>query len=219
MVVLTLECCSCMQHTTQVPTMQDSGWSSLGHCFSWPVAGGELVSLQAPIGMSGRSAAVTALHSRILLPIPLHLPVFIHLDYLPYFIALGYHNLSFLSAAMSLTWPWHFVTVSPDEKQQRRELLTLRGYYAQGSVLLVIAIIRLYQIYSERTKSADKPNNRRTRKPKSWLESPPFAGWAESRKHYIISFLWLIWLVSLSIWNTGDGKYSRLLLYWIPSGA
>ncbi|KAH8422710.1 putative metalloreductase Fre8 [Aspergillus melleus] len=105
---------------------------------------------------------------------------------------------------MSLTWPWHFVTVSPAEKQQRRELLTIRGYYAQGSVLLVIAIIRLYHIYHESTKSADKPNNRRARKPKSWLDSPLFPGWTETRKQYIFSLLWLAWLVSLSIWNTGD---------------
>ena len=122
----------------------------------------------------------------------------------------------FSSVAMSLTWPWHFVTVSPAEKQQRRELLNIRGYYAQGSVLLVIAIVRLYHVYSERTKGAVKPNNRRARKPKSWLDSPPFAGWTETRKQHIVSLLWLVWLVSLSIWNTGDGKYpSSLVLYYL----
>ncbi|KAA8644687.1 putative metalloreductase Fre8 [Aspergillus tanneri] len=105
---------------------------------------------------------------------------------------------------MSLTWPWHFVSVSPAEKQHRRELLDLRGYYAQGSVLLVIVLTRLYKVYSESTKSADRPNNRRSRRPKSWLDSPPLAGWVETRRQYIFSLIWLGWLLSLSVWNTGD---------------
>ncbi|PYH95003.1 rerric reductase like transmembrane component [Aspergillus ellipticus CBS 707.79] len=108
---------------------------------------------------------------------------------------------------MSLSWPWHFVTVSDAEKQQRRELLDLRGLYAQGSILVALVLVRLYNASSSAAPETEKPAERRSRrKPvkKSWLDSPPVAGWFETRRQYILCLLWLGWLLGLSIWNSGE---------------
>ncbi|PKY04256.1 hypothetical protein P168DRAFT_253187 [Aspergillus campestris IBT 28561] len=91
-----------------------------------------------------------------------------------------------------MSFPWHFVSVSTEAKQHRRELLDLRGYYAQISVVLAIVSIRLYNL---------------RRKPavlRSWWDAPPFPGWRETRRQYAVCLVWLGWLVGLSAWNTGD---------------
>ncbi|KAB8278858.1 hypothetical protein BDV30DRAFT_202792 [Aspergillus minisclerotigenes] len=103
---------------------------------------------------------------------------------------------------MSLQWPWHFVSVSPTEKQHRRELLGLRGYYAQCSFLLFIILVRVYNSYF---RARDKPNDSRTgRRQRSWWDLPPFANWTETRKQYTICITWLACLLGLSIWNSGN---------------
>ncbi|PWY95812.1 rerric reductase like transmembrane component [Aspergillus sclerotioniger CBS 115572] len=94
---------------------------------------------------------------------------------------------------MSFSWPWHFITLSDAEKQQRRELLDLRGFYAQCSVLVALVLVR--------------PTERRSRRKnleRSWLDSPPFAGWMETRRQYIVCLIWLGWLLGLSVWNSGE---------------
>ncbi|PWY72407.1 rerric reductase like transmembrane component [Aspergillus heteromorphus CBS 117.55] len=108
---------------------------------------------------------------------------------------------------MSLSWPWHFMTVSDAEKQQRRELLDLRGFYAQCSIVVALVLVRLYKASSSAAPGTEKPAERRSkRKPveKSWLDSPPVAGWFETRRQYIICLLWLGWLLGLSVWNSGE---------------
>ncbi|KAL4941480.1 hypothetical protein BDV06DRAFT_223088 [Aspergillus oleicola] len=103
---------------------------------------------------------------------------------------------------MSLSWPWHFVSVSDAEKQHRRELLTLRGHYAQLSFILAIAFFRLYIAFSSTNQQRGKTATRSRQK--SWLDAPLFYGWLETRRQYLVCLLWLGWLLSLSIWNTGD---------------
>ncbi|KAE8146426.1 hypothetical protein BDV25DRAFT_162467 [Aspergillus avenaceus] len=103
---------------------------------------------------------------------------------------------------MSSEWPWQFVSVSPTEKQHRRELLNLRGYYAQGALVLAIILIRLYNNYFS---APSKPNGSRSRnKQRSWFDSPPFANWIETRKQYLVCFIWLGWLLGLSFWKSGN---------------
>ncbi|KAJ0422406.1 hypothetical protein BJY00DRAFT_280101 [Aspergillus carlsbadensis] len=99
---------------------------------------------------------------------------------------------------MGLSWPWHFVSLSESEKQHRRELLTLRGYYAQLSILLAIILLRAYTAFP----AIDQPT--KGRRQKSWLDSPLFAGWLETRRQYLLCLGWLIWLLFLSVWSTGD---------------
>ncbi|KAK6826643.1 hypothetical protein RU639_005725 [Aspergillus parasiticus] len=107
-----------------------------------------------------------------------------------------------MTSPMSLQWPWHFVSVSPTEKQHRRELLDLRGYYAQCSFLLFIILVRVYNSYF---RARDKPNGSRTgRRQRSWWDLPPFANWTETRKQYTICITWLACLLGLSIWNSGN---------------
>ncbi|KAF9895381.1 hypothetical protein FE257_000286 [Aspergillus nanangensis] len=98
----------------------------------------------------------------------------------------------------SSSWPWHFVSVSPEQAQQRRDLLDLRGYYAQISVLFAIVIIRLYSGHEPAQKTPSR------KKQKSWWDSPPFAGWMETRRQYAVTLIWFTWLLALSMWKTGD---------------
>ncbi|KAL4881298.1 hypothetical protein BJY04DRAFT_189554 [Aspergillus karnatakaensis] len=100
------------------------------------------------------------------------------------------------------SWPWHFVAVSDAEKEHRRELLTLRGYYAQVSIVLVIVLYRIYSVFVSQKQPRVKPT--RGARQKSWLDTPIFEGWFETRRQYLICLIWLGWLLSLSIWNTGD---------------
>ncbi|KAL1971115.1 hypothetical protein VTN77DRAFT_66 [Rasamsonia byssochlamydoides] len=99
---------------------------------------------------------------------------------------------------MSLSWPYHFVSLSKEEIQRRRNALDLRGYYAQLSALAVIAAISLYRLYHKGHLTRRTPTKR------SWWDLPPFQGWAETRKQYSIVLLWLVFLLGLSLWNTGD---------------
>lgn len=101
---------------------------------------------------------------------------------------------------MSLSWPYHFVSLSEKEIQRRRDVLDLRGYYAQLSALAVIAAISLYRFYR------GAPTRRAITK-RSWWDSPPFQGWTETRRQYTITLLWLLFLLGLSVWNTGDGRF------------
>ncbi|KAL4922686.1 hypothetical protein BDW62DRAFT_171523 [Aspergillus aurantiobrunneus] len=104
---------------------------------------------------------------------------------------------------MSFPWPWHFVSVTGAEEQRRRDILTLRGYYAQLSILLAIIIFRLYIVFFSPSNQRKKPTGRRSRQG-SWLGTPPFNGWLETRRQYLSCLIWLTWLLTLSVWNTGD---------------
>ncbi|KAL4896647.1 hypothetical protein BDV59DRAFT_110347 [Aspergillus ambiguus] len=104
---------------------------------------------------------------------------------------------------MAFDWPWHFVLLaSPAEKQQRRELLDLRGFYAQVSAVIVISLLRLYESYNRAVVPIEKTRPRD--KQKSWWNSPPVARWTETRRQYAVALIWLTWLVALSMWKTGD---------------
>ncbi|KAJ6102178.1 hypothetical protein N7486_004605 [Penicillium sp. IBT 16267x] len=104
---------------------------------------------------------------------------------------------------MEFSWPWHFVTLSEEEKLHRRELLDIRGAFAQWSIMIVIILLRVvYQSWKtfSQTESGAKPR----RGPVSWLDRPLVAGWLETRRQYAVCGLWLSWLVSLCVWNSGD---------------
>ncbi|KAL5337651.1 rerric reductase like transmembrane component [Aspergillus crustosus] len=100
------------------------------------------------------------------------------------------------------SWPWHFVSVTDAEKEHRRELLNLRGYYAQLSIIFAVILYRLYVTYFSQGQPQKKPV-RGSRK-KSWLDTPISEGWFETRRQYLVCFVWLGWLLGLSVWNTGD---------------
>ena len=110
---------------------------------------------------------------------------------------------------MEMSWPWRFVSLSPAEVEHRREVLDLRGYYAQLSVLLAIIAIRVYRTGARPTV---KSQNTATGK-RSWWDSPPFQHCTETRRQYLVSFIWLGWLLSLAAWNTGDGMWTYTLCF------
>lgn len=108
------------------------------------------------------------------------------------------------------SWPYHFVTLSPAQLQRRRELLDLRGYYAQCSAIIGVVAIRLYQSYKGKARGSDGQNRGKNHPiprqgQRSWWDMPPCRGWRETRKQYLVAFIWLGWLLSVSVWGTGDG--------------
>jgi hypothetical protein len=123
----------------------------------------------------------------------------------------------------SLPWPYRFLSLTPAQVQERREILDRRGNYAQLSAFAVVFMVNAYQFMkrSGRESSVSKAGNeetssdlarkktaqRTTRQSRSWLNSPPVAGWSETRKQYLIALAWLLWLLVLSSWKTGDGRF------------
>lgn len=106
---------------------------------------------------------------------------------------------------MDISWPYRFIwALSEEDKARRRELLDLRGSYAQWSIIAMIIVLRVYQGWADSgtfTGTASKPR----RGPASWWDRPLVAGWLETRRQYALCGLWLLWLFSLSVWNSGDG--------------
>lgn len=88
-----------------------------------------------------------------------------------------------------MSWPYHFISLSENDKLHRRELLDLRGYYAQWSIIVVIVAVRIFRFATRSTAKWDGPVSGKTRQ-------------------YLVCGLWLLWLLGLSIWNSGDGKSS-----------
>lgn len=85
-----------------------------------------------------------------------------------------------------MSWPYHFISLSENDKLHRRELLDLRGYYAQWSIIVVIVAIRIFRFATRSTAKWDRLVSGKTRQ-------------------YLVCGLWLLWLVGLSIWGSGDG--------------
>ncbi|CAG8926025.1 unnamed protein product [Penicillium salamii] len=99
---------------------------------------------------------------------------------------------------MSFQWPYQFVTLSEEDKVQRRALLDLRGQYAQWSIIFAILIVK-----TMKTSTTFSSGNRPKRSSSIW-DRPLFPGWAETRGQYLACGLWLSWLVALSVWNSGN---------------
>ncbi|EPS27813.1 hypothetical protein PDE_02757 [Penicillium oxalicum 114-2] len=100
-------------------------------------------------------------------------------------------------------WPYHFVTPSEQEKVRRRELLDLRGSYAQWSIVFMIVAVRAYQFWVQSSAQHDT-ESKRQRAQLLWWDRPLFAGWLETRRQYALCGIWLLWLLGLAVWNSGD---------------
>ncbi|KAJ5246150.1 hypothetical protein N7468_001133 [Penicillium chermesinum] len=101
---------------------------------------------------------------------------------------------------MGLSWPYHFVSLTQEEVLQRRELLDRRGQIAQWSILMAIIGIKYLQSWTKASQAGG-----RQRGAASWWDHSIVTGWLESRRQYAICGLWLLWLLSLCVWNSGDG--------------
>ncbi|KAJ6036557.1 hypothetical protein N7540_000836 [Penicillium herquei] len=104
---------------------------------------------------------------------------------------------------MESFWPWHFVSVSEEEKLRRRDLLDLRGSFAQWSIMLGILILRVaYQGLNSASQIGYRAQSHRG--PVSWWDRPLVAGWLETRRQYAVCGLWLTWLFGLCVWSSGE---------------
>lgn len=127
-------------------------------------------------------------------------------------ILVSYHcaqSPSYIVCEMESLWPYHFVSLSEDEKFHRRERLNARGVYAQSSLVIVLCAVRIYQICATVLFRANGAPSRHG--PVSWWDRPPVAGWLETRRQYLVCGLWLGWLLTLAVWRSGDGMFRVLL--------
>jgi hypothetical protein len=116
-------------------------------------------------------------------------------------------------------WPYRFTSRAPLPFQERRQLLDLRGRYAQLSALVIFILVSVYVRYLRLQARAGKGKSSRANnglRSASWLSAPPVAGWAESRKQYLIVVMWLGWMLWLSAWKTGDGMFFLLIYFFLP---
>ncbi|KAL1961332.1 hypothetical protein VTO42DRAFT_60 [Malbranchea cinnamomea] len=104
--------------------------------------------------------------------------------------------------ALDSLWPYRFVTLTPEQTQERRNVLTLRAQYAQLSTLLVLILVSVHARLSKTKRNVSKEQKKN--QPKPWLDHPPVAGWGETRRQYLVMSIWLVWMVALSVWRTGD---------------
>jgi hypothetical protein len=128
-----------------------------------------------------------------------------------------------------MTWPYHMVELTHEQKHERRLMLDRYGVYAQLSALVPIIFYQLYRlgvwVYSERQRSKvrysavpSSPTLKRSRNSTAgglvkqwrqvawWLESEVAPGWG-LRGQWIATGTWISWLLFLCIHKTGIGTY------------
>ena len=133
----------------------------------------------------------------------------------------------------AMSWPYHLLDLSDEEKHLRRERLDRYGVYAQLSSLIPILGYQLYSlgiwVYSERQKSQvayseipSSPITKQARRSSSgtikkkwrsttwWLEEEVGKGWG-LRSHWIAFGAWTSWLLFLCVHQTGEGMPSSPL--------
>lgn len=109
-----------------------------------------------------------------------------------------------------MSWPYRFIlSLSDEELERRRNILDNRGHYAQFSGLILLGAFFLYGL--------GRGNRFEQNRGKSWWDTPAIRGGSETRKQYAVTLSWLLWLVSLSIWRTGDGKFCTCTAWELPS--
>ncbi|OJD17014.1 hypothetical protein AJ78_02858 [Emergomyces pasteurianus Ep9510] len=118
-------------------------------------------------------------------------------------------TMSSLSTWLPALWPYRYTSPTPEELRQRRELLTLRGEYAQLSTLILLLMFSVYSFAARRRTGSSKDDKwaggRSSSLPLSaWLESPLMRDGTETRGQYLVATVWMMWLFGLSAWRAGD---------------
>ncbi|PGH08361.1 hypothetical protein GX51_01187 [Blastomyces parvus] len=100
---------------------------------------------------------------------------------------------------------YHYTSPTPEQKAERRELLNLRGEYAQISTLALLLLFSIYRFGASRAGGNGNGNGPGTNGgSRSWLDSPLMRGGGETRRQYLVAAAWMVWLLALSAWRTGD---------------
>lgn len=95
--------------------------------------------------------------------------------------------------------------VSDEELQRRREVLDLKGQYAQISALTVLGVLCILKLRGNKNSSSRHAA-------KTWWDKPAKNGASETRKQYAVTLLWLAWLTGISVWNAGDGTFCQRII-------
>ena len=131
-----------------------------------------------------------------------------------------------------MAFGYEFVTLTELEKEQRRYLLSLYPTIAQWSALGVFVFFQMYFLLSwlaersalERPKSPfGRPGKIKSRawvrklqqtfqRASWWAGKSIRRGWG-TRGEWIAGFAWTVWLLFLSIHNTGNGMKFTFFIY------
>jgi hypothetical protein len=97
------------------------------------------------------------------------------------------------------------MSVSEEELQCRREVLDLKGQYAQISALTVLGLLCILKLRGNNNSSSKHAA-------KTWWDMPAKRGAIETRKQYAVTLLWLAWLTGIAVWNAGDGTCRQRII-------
>ncbi|KLJ10343.1 hypothetical protein EMPG_14252 [Blastomyces silverae] len=104
---------------------------------------------------------------------------------------------------------YRYTSPTPAQLSERRALLNLRGEYAQISTLVLLLLFSVYRFGASRGRARSRGNGSgkgagTDGKAPSWLDSPLMRGGGETRGQYLVVAGWMVWLLALSAWRTGD---------------
>ncbi|KAL5360179.1 hypothetical protein BJX96DRAFT_184398 [Aspergillus floccosus] len=134
-------------------------------------------------------------------------------------------RLTTSSLRLTMTWPYHIVSVSSEQKHERRVLLDQYGSYAQLSALIPILGYQFYLLgqwaYRRTARSrvgysaVSQPSRhhshhsslsttlQRWSTAQWWLNDEIATGWG-LRQHWIAGVVWGVWMLFLCVHRTGD---------------
>ncbi|EKD15004.1 uncharacterized protein L3040_003798 [Drepanopeziza brunnea f. sp. 'multigermtubi'] len=124
-------------------------------------------------------------------------------------------------------WPYHIISLTESQVQERRVLLDRYGVYAQLSALVPVIFYQLYRLavwvslVRRRSKDSVLPSSpdlkvrrggtegvlvRKWRATKWWLGGEVAEGWG-SRGHWVAGGAWATWLLLLCVRETGEDYF------------
>lgn len=136
-----------------------------------------------------------------------------------------------------MAWPYHFLKLTDQQIQHRRQLLDRYGLYSQLSALLPIIVYQLYKlgvwVHSERKRSktgyTEVPSSPGAKKARTstpggvvrqWRSLTWWFGGEVAPKlglglkgQWIATGAWMMWLSFLCVYETGDGMYISFVVH------
>lgn len=136
-----------------------------------------------------------------------------------------------------MSWPYHFLDLTSDQKHQRRQLLDYYGSLARASILVPLLVIQLFFIaawihrkwqsdfldppsspYAKEKRHGRKVSSRNlktTFQSLVWWCGDPirvFDCHLGTKGEVLGAAIWAVWLLSLCLTQTGEGKLTALSL-------
>ncbi|KAK6523267.1 hypothetical protein TWF694_006156 [Orbilia ellipsospora] len=107
-----------------------------------------------------------------------------------------------------MAYPWHMNTYSPSEKDLRRSALDFYGLLSLSTILVFVTVVVCWLGHLHRTHFTNPTSlSRRVYRLKWYLSTPLFARSGASKKTYLLSTLWILFLLCMVTAGTGDDYF------------